>query len=39
MSEQTAFRIRQAKRRAKELGLTKQQTQRLVETWKRMGAK
>ena len=39
MNEQVAYRIRKARRRAKELGLTKQQTQRLVQAWLARGAK
>lgn len=34
-----AYRIRKARRKARELGLTKVQTERLVEQWKRQGAK
>lgn len=39
MSKETEFRVRAAKRKAKALGLSKQDTLRLVEMWKRMGSK
>ena len=35
----TAYRIRKAKRKARELGLTTLQTKRLVKQWKQEGAK
>jgi len=34
-----AYRIRKAKRKARELGLTPLQTKRLIEAWKHQGAK
>lgn len=34
-----AYRIRKAKRKAKALNLTPLQTQRLIEAWKKQGAK
>lgn len=39
MSKQVEFRVRAARRKAKEFGLSKQQTDRLVKAWLRQGAK
>lgn len=39
LSQVTEFKIRSARRKAKELGLSKQQTDRLVKAWLRQGAK